>query len=160
MPGHDDEFADEGTEIDVDALVLIVVGAHPKAEMFDRTIAYRLRQRMIGWLDQRFPTGGPRPLLPLVCSDVWYLNDQSLRERPAVAVGGPGVNALSAYLADKLPSAFVIDDVLMVQMDLEQHQNIACCWGLSPSDTSSAVDVFTDRYLDAFMRSSLGQEAA
>ena len=103
MPGHDDEFADEGTEIDVDALVLIVVGAHPKAEMFDRTIAYRLRQRMIGWLDQRFPTGGPRPLLPLVCSDVWYLNDQSLRERPAVAVGGPGVNALSAYLADKLP---------------------------------------------------------
>lgn len=145
-------------EIDVDALLLIVVGAHPKAEMGDRPIAYRLRQRMSAWLDQRFPTPESRPLVPLVCTDVWYLNDQSLRERPAVAIGGPSVNALSAYLADKLPSAFVIDDVLMVQMDVEVAELLACCWGMSHEDTSAAVDVFIDRYLDTYMRASLRED--
>ena len=145
-------------EIDVDALLLIVVGAHPKAEVGDRPTAYRLRQRMSAWLEQRFPTPESSPLQPLVCTDVWYLNDQSLRDRPAVSIGGPGVNALSAYLADKLPSAFVIDDVLMVQMDVEVGELLACCWGMSPEDTSAAVDVFIDRYLDAYMRASLRED--
>jgi len=45
----------------------------------------------------------------LVCSDVWYLNNDPLRSRPTISIGGPGVNALSAYLADKLPSAFAIE---------------------------------------------------
>jgi hypothetical protein len=158
MAQHDGEQDGGGTSIDVDSLCLIVVGAHPKAELHDRPIAYRLRQRMTAWLDQRFPAVEDRPLLPLVCSDVWYLNDQSLRECPTVAVGGPSVNALSAYLADKLPSAFVIDDVLMVQMDVEMSELMACCWGISPVDTGAAVDVFTERYLDTFMRSSLRSE--
>ena len=54
------------------------------------------------------------PLNPMVVSDVWYLNDPSLRNCPAISVGAPGVNALSAYLGDKLPSAFVIDASLNV----------------------------------------------
>lgn len=162
MPKYDDEQLAQSDghspSIDVDALMLIVVGAHPKAELHDRPIAYRLRQKAVAWLDQRFPTVEARPLMPLVCSDVWYLNDQSLRDCPAVAVGGPSVNALSAYLADKLPSAFVIDDVLMVQMDQEHSESLACCWGISPPDTMAAVDVFIDRYLDSFMRASLRSE--
>jgi hypothetical protein len=158
MDGAGDHNGSATPSIDVDSLVLVVVGAHPKAELHDRPIAYALRKRMVAWLDQRFPTVESRPLLPMVCSDVWYLNDQSLRDCPAVAVGGPSVNALSAYLADKLPSAFVIDDVLMVQMDLELSEVVACCWGMTPGDTTTAVEVFIDRYLDTFMRSSLRSE--
>ena len=141
------------TQIDTDALVLIVVGAHPKAEQADRPIAYALRTRIAKWLAKRFD-GEESPLKPLVVTDVWYLNDNSLRRCPAVSIGGPGVNALSAYLGDKLPSAFVVDDQLMVQMDLDLNDLVAVCWGVTPESTHNAVEAFGDRYLDEFMEAA------
>jgi len=68
-----------------------------------------------------------------------------------VSIGAPGVNALSAYLGDKLPSAFVVDDHFMVQMDLDLNDLVACCWGVSTVATAHAVEAFIERYLDAFM---------
>ena len=137
--------------IDVDSLLLIVVGAHPRAELNDRATAYRLRQAIEQRLERRSGDEGGRPVMPLVVTDVWYLNDASMRRRPAVSVGGPGVNAFSAFLGDKLPSAFVVDDTLMVQMDLDLTDAIACCWGVDAPATLAAVDAFTARYLDAFL---------
>lgn len=140
--------------IDVDALLLIVVGAHPRAELNDRPTAYRLRQTIDQWLERRYGDdtgGGARPIMPLVVTDVWYLNDASMRKCPAISIGGPGVNAFSAFLGDKLPSAFVVDDTLMVQMDLDLTDAIACCWGVDAPATLAAVDAFTARYLDAFL---------
>ena len=141
------------SHIDTDTLVLIVVGAHPKAEQADRPIAYAFRQRVAAWLAARFD-GSDSPLTPLVVSDVWYLNDNSLRRCPAISIGGPGVNALSAYLGDKLPSAFVVDDQFMVQMDLDLNDLVCCCWGVSTEATAHAVDAFADRYLDEFMEAA------
>lgn len=143
-----------------DNLVLIVVGAHPRAEMHDRPVAYGLRQRILEGLSRRGVEGEEGSLTPLVVSDVWYLNDASLRHRPAVSVGAPGVNALSAYLGDKLPSAFVVDDTLMVQMDLELAEVMACCWGVDAAATGAAVQAFCDRYLDGFLEAALRQLAA
>lgn len=148
---------DAGSDINVDTLVLVVVGAHPRAEMLDRAAAYRLRQKMAEWVADRFP-GDERGLVPLVCTDVWYLNDRSLQKRPAVSIGGPGVNAYSAFLADKLPSAFVIDNVYTVQMDMEGGESAACCWGVGHEETSAAVDAFIERYLDGFMRSACAEQ--
>jgi hypothetical protein len=141
------------SQIDADTLFLIVVGAHPRAEQTDRPIAYMLRQRVAKWLAKRFEGAEP-PLTPLVVSDVWYLNDNSLRRCPAVSVGGPGVNALSAYLGDKLPSAFCVDDHMMVQMDLDLNDLVAVCWGVTPEATANAVEAFTERYLDEFMEAA------
>lgn len=142
--------------IDVDTLLLIVVGAHPRAELHDRATAYRLRERVQKALDAQDTDGHHQlNLTPLVVTDVWYLNDAALRSCPTISVGGPGVNALSAYLGDKLPSAFVVDDVLMVQLDVSLEETIACCWGIDSDSTRSAVDAFCERYLESFVEAAV-----
>ena len=146
-------------QIDSDALLLIVVGAHPRAEMTDRPVAYRLRDRMTAWLISKFPDDDP-PLTPMVVTDLWYLNDNALRRCPSVSIGGPGVNAFSAYLGDKLPSAFVVDDRLMVQMDLDLTDLIACCWGVDGPATGDAVEAFVNRYLDDFLEAAMRTHTA
>lgn len=147
------------SDLETATLVPIVVGAHPKAELFDRPVAYRLRQtihdRLVEYSGQDDPA--LLPFRPLVMSDVWYLNDPALRERPTISIGAPGVNALSAFLASRLPSVFVVDDVMMVQLDLELDDLVACCWGTRPDATQSAADVFRDRYLDEFLRAAIRQ---
>lgn len=143
--------------VDLDRLILIVTGAHLRAEVGDRPLAYRLRERIVGWLDERLDADGddPRRLSRVVvCSDVWYLNNDELRRCPAISIGGPGVNALSAYLGDKLPSAFVIDDVLVVQLDPGFDELLACVWGVNHAATVTAVDAFAERYLGAFLEAA------
>jgi hypothetical protein len=149
--------------IETSTLLLIVVGAHPKAEMGDRPTAYRLRQRMLDALSAKAARGVAEgesdaavfsAMTPLVVTDVWYLNDASLRDCPTVAIGAPGVNALSAYLGDKLPGALVFDDVFMVQLDPAINDSadlVACCWGVSSEATASAADAFASRYLSDFL---------
>lgn len=92
------------------------------------------------------------PIDVMLCTDVWYLNSDDLRSRPTLSVGAPGVNALSAFLIDKVPTALAIDEVLSVHMDLEDRDPIACCWGVSAGATASAVDAFAERYLEHFVR--------
>lgn len=166
-------------------LLLIIVGAHPRAESADRPIAYRLleriRQRQAaltttthahidglaaacgldadslggapGVSSGETRAGGRRPL---VCTDVWFLNDDSLRRCPVISLGGPRVNALSAYLGDKLPGALVIDGVLMVQLDVEFAERSVCCWGESAAGTAHAVEIFCEKYLDGFLLATNG----
>ncbi len=134
---------------DSDRLILIVTGAHLRAEAGDRPLAYRLRARMLRWLGR---DGGEDPDAPVVvCSDLWYLNRDELRSCPTVSIGAPGVNALSAYLADKLPSAFAVEGVLVVQLDPQFEDRLACCWGVDRGATASAVEAFAERYLADFM---------
>lgn len=129
--------------------MLIVTGAHVRAESGDRPLAYHLREAMLDWRDRNYPD---EPLFDvLVVSDVWYLNNEELQSLPVVSIGGPGVNALSANLADKIPSAFVIENVLIVQVDLDFHDRRAVCWGMSHASTVQAVEAFVERYLDGFL---------
>lgn len=138
--------------LDQEHPVVIVTGAHPKAEAHDRPVAYALSERCADWLAQR----GSSARDVLVCSDVWYMNDASLRARPTIAVGGPSVNALTAYLADKLESVFVVEDVLIVQADLDFEEMSAACWGVDAPSTDAAVNAFAEKYLDAFMQAAVG----
>jgi len=145
-------------EVDVDRLILIVVGAHLRAEMSDRPLAYRLRERVLRWLDQRVkdPDDEIEPLDPIVCADLWYLNNEDLLQRPTIAIGAPGVNAATAYFANRLPVAFVMEDTLQVQLDVEFASHWGCLWGVNASATASAADLFAERYLDSFLRSVHG----
>lgn len=146
--------------IDIDTLLLIVVGAHPRAELHDRAPAYHLRQLVLDCLAARASGEGEATAMqPLVVSDVWYLNDPSLRACPTISVGGPGVNALSAYLGDKIPGAFIVDDVLMVQLDVTLEELTACCWGVDADSTRAAVDAFAERYLEAFVDAAVRRRA-
>ena len=62
------------------------------------------------------------------------------------------VNALSAFLIDKVPTAFAIDDVLSIHMDVEDADPIACVWGTSAGALASGVDAFCERYAERFVR--------
>lgn len=136
--------------------ILIVVGAHLRAEAADRPLAYRLRRMMIDWYDRRGAALGlERPSI-IVCSDIWYLNNDDLRSLPTISIGGPGVNALAAFLGDKLPGVFTVENVLTVQMDLDFIEVIASIWGMDHATTISAVDAFVERYLEEFMKQACG----
>jgi hypothetical protein len=144
-------------EIDINSLLLIVVGSHLHAELHDRPMAYRLREGILRVQDRCEAAGElDVRLVPLVCTDVWYLNSADLQARPAIAIGDPGVNAASAYLSTRLPTAFVIEKTLRVHADTETIDLRACLWGVTPAATASAVDLFVERYLNEFIRAAQG----
>jgi len=138
-------------------LLLIVVGASLESEQTLRPLGYRLREQVLRWQDERRPqTIDDLPRLhPVVCTDLWYLNDDGLREKPVIAVGDPSTNAATAALATRLPTAFVIEHTLRVHLDPEFIDLQACLWGVNPSATASAVDLFVERYLDDFLREAV-----
>lgn len=146
-------------ELALDRLLLLVVGAHPQAEADDRLLAYQLRRRILDWQEQWKRRAGAENgnglLQPLVCTDLWYLNDAMLRQRPVIALGDPAVNAATAYLSSRLPTAFVIEHTLRVQLDPEFIELQACLWGKTAQATSSAIDLFAERYLDDFLTEAL-----
>lgn len=141
-PGPDGSPGPEGV------LVLVVVGSGLRAEQEDRPIAYSLASRVRERLGRR---PAPTRARSIVCSDIWFLNDESLREVPVISIGGPESNALTAYLGDKIPPALAIDGALIVQADLSFERLQACCWGSNSKGTEAAADAFARKYLDPFL---------
>jgi hypothetical protein len=142
------------SEIDTDRLICIVVGVQLRAELGDRPLAYRVEREMRSRLEAalgKAPEGEPPRLSPVVISDVLYLNSEEMQARPAVSVGGPAMNALSALLADKLPTAVAIEDTLVIQMDLDMEDQRCAVWGMNHLDTVRAVELFISKYLDVFV---------
>jgi hypothetical protein len=142
-------------EIDVDRLLCIVVGVQLRAELGDRPLAYRIEQEVRSRLDAALgkPAEGELPrLTPVVITDVYYLNNDALQSRPAISVGGPAMNALSAMLVDQLPTAVAIENTLVVQMDLEMKDLRCAVWGMDHLDTVRSIDLFISKgYLDTFV---------
>ncbi len=65
------------------------------------------------------------------------------------------MNALAAYLADRLETAFVVEDVLAVQIDLDFVDPVAKCWGRptarrKPRSTRSAT--LSEAFLEDAMK--------
>lgn len=126
----------------------VVVGAHVRAEVEDRPTAVALCEA----LTARLPEG--YPLAPVVMTDVWYLNTDALRAQPTISVGRPEANALTAYLADKLPSVLAVDDRFVVLLDPELADPAACCWGVDAAATAEAVRVFAERWAEVFLNAA------
>lgn len=137
--------------VDTRCVMPLVVGAHLRAEQADRPLAYRLRERILAWQHDRDPTSR---LAPIVCSDVWFLNAGDLMSRPTIALGRPGVNAGAAYLANRLPVAFVVEDAYEIQLDPEFVDLQVCIWGVDPPATAAALDQFEQRYLPDFLEAA------
>ncbi len=151
-----EEISESEAGIEIANLLLIVVGAHLRAEVADRPLAYQLCDSVDNWLEKQ--AGGLNVLVtPIVCSDVWYVNQESLQGRPTISIGGPGVNALSAYYANKLKSALVHDNHKVIQLDPEFVDLRASIWGMDHKLTVEALDLFVDRYLDDYLRAAATQ---
>ncbi len=149
-PDEEDNLSSEVPE-NLSSLLLIVVGAHLRAEVADRPLAYRLLDCVHTWLGDHADELAVE-IQPVVCSDVWYVNQPALQRRPTISLGGPGVNALSAYYAQKLPAALVHEDRMMIQLDPEFVDLRVCTWGVDHENTVRVLDVFLSKYLDAFLR--------
>ena len=123
----------------VEQLVPVVVGAHPRAEIADRPWADRLVRLMRASLRTRGLelAGGP---IPLVMTDVWYLNDEALRLQPTIAIGDPSVNATSAYFANRLPCAYAIENACQLLL-----------WGVDDESAGLAMERFETRWLEEFL---------
>lgn len=143
-------------QIDPSELLLIVTGAHLRAETADRPLAYHLRTLVRSWL-RRHAQGLNVRLVPVVCCDIWYLNQQVLQKRPTISIGGPGVNALSAFFYQKAGPPALQDQQVVIQMDPEWVDLRVCLWGVDHERTRQAVSVFAARFLDGFLRAAVTQ---
>lgn len=133
-------------EDDATNLIVIVTGSTLRAEACDRPLAYRL-QKLI-----RKRMAKEVYLRPVVVSDIWYLNSESLQQQPTISIGGPGVNAASQFFFAKLPTALGIDGLLLIQMDVALEDHRCCLWGLDHRKTVEALKVFAGcGYLDQFL---------
>src|SRR4051812_38404940 len=142
-------------QVETGRLIWIVTGVQLNAELGDRPLAYRLEKevrRALRAAPGPKPKGVPPRLSPVVVSDVFYLNSDDVQGRPAISVGGPGMNALSAALANELPTVAAVENELVVQMDLEFDDLRCAVWGMNHLDTVRAVELFVGRgYLEAFI---------
>jgi hypothetical protein len=137
--------------IDPSHLLLVVVGAHLRAEEVDRALAYRLGERISGWV-KAHQKALATPIRPIVCTDIWYLNHPILHTRPTVSIGGPGVNALSSHFAKSIPGQEVSDQQVVIQIDPEFTDLRVSIWGTDHELTAKGLDVFLSDYLENFLK--------
>lgn len=146
----------EAHTVDTSRLVLVVVGSSPAAETQDRPLAYALARRLCAALDE-LVDGPPGTMRALVCTDLWYLNDPSMREAPTISIGGPDRNALTAHLTTHLARPYGQDGLWVVQTPEPEGTGLedlaACLWGVSEDATARAVAEFIDRLLNDFVES-------
>ena len=129
-----------------DHTLFVVAGACLKGERMDRPLAYKVRDEA---LRRKY---GVADFECVVLSDVWYLNSKELHKRPVISVGGPGVNHLSGFLYDQLPTALMIEHVLQIQMDVSLKDHRCAVWGMDHEATVEAVDTFLDKgHFDRFL---------
>ncbi len=131
---------------DVSNTVLLVVGYGILPEEEDRPIAYEVKQA----IDTRGK--GSESRSAVVVTDMWILNQEMAELFPAIAVGGPAVNAFAAQIYEDLPVVFTREQQVFIQMEQERGKR-AALWGMDTRFTREAADVFVrngflDRFLD------------
>lgn len=136
--------------VDSDQVLPIVVGAHLRAEVEDRTRANQVRDAITEWMGNNEVEGPP---WPLVCSDLWYLNQIELRVQPTICIGHPEINAATASLSGKLPTAKLVDDSYRIQLDPEFIENTCCLWGVDDTHSQHAIEAFIADFLPELLGS-------
>lgn len=134
---------------DLRTTVLIVVGHGILPEEEDRPVAYDLK-RVIN-----ARASGSEGRAGVVVTDVWLMNNELGDFFPAIALGGPGVNAFTGQIYEDLPVVVARDQRVFIQMADEGKR--AAVWGMDQSSTREAVELFVkdgmlERFLDLVWR--------
>ena len=130
---------------DVTNTVLLVVGYGILPEEEDRPIAYELKQAIDARREDREGRGA------VVVTDMWILNQEMADLFPAIAIGGPAVNAFAAQIYEDLPVVFAREQEVFIQMDEERGKR-AALWGMDTRFTREAAQVFVrDSFLDRLL---------
>jgi hypothetical protein len=129
---------------DLRTTVLIVVGHGILSEEEDRPIAYHLKRAV------NARAGSSEGHGAVVVTDVWVMNQELAEFFPAIAVGGPRVNAFTAQLYEDLPVALTRDQQVFVQ--IAEDGKRAAVWGMDQAGTREAAELFvTQGYLERFL---------
>jgi hypothetical protein len=129
---------------DLRTTVLIVVGHGILPEEEDRPIAYDLKRAV------NARGSGSEGHAGVVVTDVWIMNQELAEFFPAIAIGGPGVNAFTAQVYPDLPVAFTRNQEVFIQMEPDGKR--AALWGMDQEATRAAVDAFVnDGWLEKFL---------
>ncbi len=129
---------------DLRSTVLIVVGHGILPEEEDRPVAYDLKREV------NARSGGSEGRAGVVVTDVWVMNNELGEFFPAIAIGGPGVNALTAQIYEELPVAYAREQRVFIQMATEGKR--AALWGMDQAGTREAVETFVkDGFLERFL---------
>ena len=130
---------------DIRSTILLVVGYGILPEEEDRPTAYDLK-RLINTRGR-----GDETRSAVVLTDMWVLNQEMAEFFPAIAIGGPGVNAFTARIYEELPVAFTRDQQIFIQLNPEGGKR-AAVWGMDHRSTRDAVDLFVkEGFLDRFL---------
>jgi len=130
---------------DIRSTILLVVGYGILPEEEDRPIAYDLK-RLINTRGR-----GDETRSAVVLTDMWVMNQEMAEFFPAIAIGGPGVNAFTARIYEELPVAFTRDQQIFIQLNPEGDKR-AAVWGMDHRSTRDAVDIFVkEGFLDRFL---------
>ena len=124
---------------DLRTTVLIVVGHGILPEEEDRPIAYELKRAV------NARGSGSEGRAGVVVTDVWIMNQELGEFFPAIAIGGPGVNAFTAQIYEELPLTFAREQRVFVQMASEGKR--AAVWGMDQEATREAAEAFVNEGL-------------
>ena len=139
--------------VNTDHVIPIVVGTHLRAELGDRRRGYYLGEAIVAWMEQHQIPGPP---WPLVCSDMWYLNQVELRTRPTICIGQPELNAATAALSPKLETMVLEDHAYRIQCDPEFIDLTCCMWGIDDTHTNQCVEQCIKEVLPSFLGAIFG----
>lgn len=129
--------------VDRDETVLVVVGGGETGR--DRPSAAAVKEAIDARADGRIYRQA------VLIGDAEFLDRPDLHRHPTIAVGGPGVNAVSQRLVDALPMRWQHEDRAFLQADLDDTNRVAL-WGMDADATAAAVTAFlTEGYLDALL---------
>jgi hypothetical protein len=136
-------------QLDVNQTILIVVGSDINPEEKDRPLAYYLKEQI-----ENSPEYGSLPFRKcIVISDSLFENDKIIQICPTISIGGPGVNALAARLAEKLPIQVAMENQFYIQYNENGPDNIVSIWGMDQDNTKAAVELFVkDGYLESYLK--------
>jgi hypothetical protein len=130
---------------DVRTTVLLVVGYGILPEEEDRPVAYDLKDS----INSR--SEGVENRRAVVVTDMWMLNQEMADMFPAIAIGGPAVNAFAAQIYEDLPLAYTRDQQVFIQMNQDAGKR-AALWGMDQRGTREAAGIFVkDGLLDRFL---------
>ncbi len=132
--------------VDSEETVVIVVASDLEPGHPDRRSAEGLKDeidsRGRGWSYRR----------AVIATDETWFETELFHHAPVIAIGGPGVNGVSARLAGELPSVWTDGDRVVIQATLDDGPRRATLWGTDRHATTEAVDAFIQRgWLDEFL---------
>jgi len=144
---------DADLEIAPEKVIPIVVGVHLRAEIGDRLRGESLKKAITNWKKGYQLSESP---WPLVCTDMWYLNQAELRIQPTVCIGSPEVNAATTAISSRLSTVILKDEEYRIQAD-PSYVDLKCCmWGTNEHHSDTCLDVFISKIMPLWLGAFFG----